>query len=162
MSRPSWIQILFMIRITCRVSISCRRSSPDWTEISQSSGGLWTHCWEQTGERFYLEDDVDVVSSRVEVLEGQFERNRIGVKEGTWLQKTEREGDFITSQSPNWGQCEHTHSTHMLRWFSVMMSPSLISSPQKREDVWYQSNPERFDYSSFSTLSEDTAGLHVD
>lgn len=43
MSRPSWIQILFMIRITCRVSISCRRSSPDWTEISQRSGGLWTH-----------------------------------------------------------------------------------------------------------------------
>lgn len=29
MSRPSWIQILFMMRIICRVNMSCRRSSPD-------------------------------------------------------------------------------------------------------------------------------------
>lgn len=28
MSSPSWIQILFMIRMICNVSMSCRRSSP--------------------------------------------------------------------------------------------------------------------------------------
>ena len=38
MSRPSWIQILFMILITCRVSMSCRRSSPDWTETETPAG----------------------------------------------------------------------------------------------------------------------------
>ncbi len=43
MSRPSWIQILFIIRITCRVSISCRRSSPDWT--SAGVKGQITACF---------------------------------------------------------------------------------------------------------------------
>lgn len=30
MSRPSWTQILLMMRIICRVSMSWRRSSPHW------------------------------------------------------------------------------------------------------------------------------------
>lgn len=38
---------------------------------------------------FYLKDDVDVVPQRVKVLEGQFERNSVGVEEGTRLEKTE-------------------------------------------------------------------------
>lgn len=39
----------------------------------------------QTDETFYLEDDVDVVSQRVKVLEAQFKRNCVGVEEGTGL-----------------------------------------------------------------------------
>lgn len=46
MSRPSWIQILFMMRIICRVNISWRRSSPDWTrkrfERACSCMSRWT------------------------------------------------------------------------------------------------------------------------
>lgn len=39
----------------------------------------------KTGEGFHLEDDIDVVSQRIEVLEGQFERYGVGVEEGTRL-----------------------------------------------------------------------------
>ncbi len=34
-------------------------------------------------ETSYLEDDIDVISQRVKILEGQFERNSIGVEERT-------------------------------------------------------------------------------
>lgn len=51
-------------------------------------------------EYLYLEDDADVVSSRVQVLEGQFERNRTGVKKGTRLEKRETQIDVssVTSE----------------------------------------------------------------
>lgn len=45
----------------------------------------------QRGETFYLEDDVDVVSQRVQVVEGQFERNCIGVEEGARLHEIQTE-----------------------------------------------------------------------
>lgn len=40
-----------------------------------------------------LEDDVDVVSSRVQVLEGQFEGHGIGVEVGTRLQTGDERKD---------------------------------------------------------------------
>ena len=76
--------------------MSWRRSSPDWTETGAGVKGqltelrLYLYLLKQTeqvktGEGFDLEDDTDVVSQRIEVLEGQFERYGVGVEEGTRL-----------------------------------------------------------------------------
>lgn len=50
-----------------------------------------------------LEDDVDVVSQRVQVLEGQLKRDSVGVEEGTQLKKTKEEeklSDQVLQNSP--------------------------------------------------------------
>ena len=78
-----------MTLMTCRVSMSCRRSSPDWTETQCVCAHAQFDCNCGHEEEFYLEDDADVVSTRVQVLEGQFERNRIGVKKGARLEQRE-------------------------------------------------------------------------
>ena len=44
----------------------------------------------------YLEDDIDVVSQSVQVMEGQFERDSVGVEEGTRLEETEEPENHTT------------------------------------------------------------------
>lgn len=63
--------------------MSCRRSSPDWMETDTlvlTSHEVSAHLSE---DRYYLEDDIDVVSQRVQVLKGQPEWDGVGVEEGT-------------------------------------------------------------------------------
>ena len=66
--------------------MSCRRSSPDWAETETHSLNVSVPGGGGVGYlRCYLENDVDVVPQRIQVLEGQFERDRVGVEEGTGL-----------------------------------------------------------------------------
>lgn len=60
----------------------------------------------------YFKDDVDVVSKRVQVLEGQFQRDSVGVEEGAGLKY---EADFNHMSSVF---CLHPCHTH--RWFDCM------------------------------------------
>ena len=76
-----------MMRIICRVSMSCLRSSPDWTETQTSAhtghqllDHLCQDCQVLRCEQSYLEDDVDVFSQGVQVMEGQLQRDGIGVE----------------------------------------------------------------------------------
>lgn len=97
MSSPSCTHILFMIRIICSVSMSCRRSSPHCkpagkshqsrgaagTKLSQPQVGWGV--WASPGGQAYLEDDSDVFPKGINVLEGELQGDGVGVEIGAVL-----------------------------------------------------------------------------
>lgn len=102
MSSPSCTQILFMMRIICSVSMSCRRSSPhceppggggERPEQGGASGAgcptvLGARCPRfraPAGGRAHLEDDPDIFPQGVDVLEGELQGDGVGVEIGAVL-----------------------------------------------------------------------------
>lgn len=119
MSSPSCTQILFMMRIICSVSMSCRRSSPHCepagksrqspgtagTKPSQLCVGWGSRAgvWAPPGGRAHLEDNSDVFPEGIDVLEGELQRDGVGVEVGAvlpWEEGAARQGELAGAEEP--------------------------------------------------------------